>query len=616
MDPHTSGSANDWPADWLAALSDEALIEASSKAIFGRGKTYAQADVIEVMNEDPLPEPALRAQISGSELYETSVWIEDDELEGDCDCPHAAEGWFCKHQVALALVWRERLSGAAPEVDEAARKKVAASAKRGQTLRDKHQRLQDFLHAQAAADLADKLLALAERDHALMRELHHWQKLSTTQGDPAELKAIITDILAPGSRFIDYGETYAYVRRAEAVLPLLEKACQRDAASAVGLAIHALERSWRVLEQADDSDGEIGGFCVAIGEVFVAALQGAGPQAERFGKTYLQLVLEDPFGCFDTAAAEDAIGPVALANFRQTLAAQWRKAKDAALAQRASKKGRPRYEAYNLDPHDWNLAQLERLHLAQLERAGEIETAISVLKEDLSDDDAHTRLIRLLDKHGRHREAFAAAEAANKAFPGQWRLEEILLDFYRRDGWSREAFALLQQRFARQPDVRGYQAVLAAGTLAGEEPSRLRQTLMEDLAAREQAALKQPRGLRYANAASETGPYVSLRAEILVSEKRWLEACTLVQPPALCEAGVLRKIALHLPASHTDEAVTLLRRVFDYYMRTASSPYREPLELVREIIARLEEAPRRVWLENLRATYKAKRNFIRDLPLE
>ncbi len=49
-------------------------------------------------------------------------------------------------------------------------------------------------------------------------------------------------------------------------------------------------------------------------------------------------------------------------------------------------------------------------------------------------------------------------------------------------------------------------------------------------------------------------------------------------------------------------------------MRRASSPYRDELAMVDEIGRRMDPARRTVWLAQLRTEFKAKRNFIRDLP--
>jgi hypothetical protein len=84
------------------------------------------------------------------------------------------------------------------------------------------------------------------------------------------------------------------------------------------------------------------------------------------------------------------------------------------------------------------------------------------------------------------------------------------------------------------------------------------------------------------------------------------EACALVQPPAVCRDGVLSKIARHLPSEQGDQALSLLLRVFNSAMRRSSSPYRDELARVEDIGRRTDPA--------LRTQFKAKWNFVRDLP--
>ena len=85
-------------------------------------------------------------------------------------------------------------------------------------------------------------------------------------------------------------------------------------------------RSWAVLEQGDDSNGDISGVCEAIGAEWVASIQGAGAQPATFADTYLKVMLDDPFGAFDSAAVEAAIGMPALSRYRKLLATEWEKA--------------------------------------------------------------------------------------------------------------------------------------------------------------------------------------------------------------------------------------------------------------------------------------------------
>ena len=61
-------------------------------------------------------------------------------------------------------------------------------------------------------------------------------------------------------------------------------------------------------------------------------------------------------------------------------------------------------------------------------------------------------------------------------------------------------------------------------------------------------------------------------------------------------------------------ALSLWLRVFSSAMRRASSPYRDELAMVDEIGRRMDPVRRTAWLAQLRTEFKAKPNFIRDLP--
>ena len=117
-------------SSWLPLLSDAALRQLSGPAVFARGQTYAASGAIETL-EDAEPAPgeqvALAAVVQGTQPYQVRVWIdEENDLDGECDCPHAQDGNFCKHLVALCLAWRGDLGGEAPAPDVQAARKVAA----------------------------------------------------------------------------------------------------------------------------------------------------------------------------------------------------------------------------------------------------------------------------------------------------------------------------------------------------------------------------------------------------------------------------------------------------------------------------------------------------------
>ena len=627
MSQTTETETAGWPQAWALALGDASLEDASSEAIFGRGKAYARSGAVDVLDEDPMPEPAIRAQVTGSEVYATEVWIEDDAIAGSCDCPHAQDGWFCKHQVAVALVWRERLASAPGSKSLTASAGTLPAAKRPRTKKDRHQALRDFLCGQDPATLADKLLDLANRDHDTSRALYQWQKLSEAKGKTVDLKPLVEEVLSPGRGFISWNEAFSYAQRAEAAVPLLQRARETSPATAVAICVDALRQVWKVLEQADDSNGEIGEVCEAIGNELMQAVRGAAPLPASFGDTYLQLQLDEPFGCFDAEAVEAGMGKAALTRYRQVLADRWSSAKQAVQALRAAhaakvaaRKGRPlAYESFN--EREMRLSTIEPLHLAQLKQMGAYEDVLAILREDLSRAYGHSQVVAFLESIGRFDEAFEQARCGHDAFPDDRRLQDDLLRCFEREGLTREVLMLRRSQFDQQPSLAAYQHVIRAGQAAGEDADALRQDLLEALQLREQETLEGRLAGQSFQSTAWQRPRpgvavrdVSLRAEILGYEGHWVEACMLVQPPAACRETVLRSIAAHLPADHDEHAVQLLQRVFEAVMAGSSSPYREALGLVKEVGRRMYPARRAAWLDQLRTQYKAKRNFVRDLP--
>jgi hypothetical protein len=199
---------------------------------------------------------------------------------------------------------------------------------------EERHRLEAFLHGLPASVLAEKLMQMADSDFAIARELQCWRRSSEVACDPAELEDIVARMLAPGRHYIKLGEGREYVRRGEAVLPLLRQTCARDAQVAVTLGFHALRCAWELSQQADDSGDEFGELCRAIGAEWLTCLHAAGAQPAAFGESYLQLVLDDPDGSFDTDEAGEAMGEAARQSLRQALQRRWRAGRKRGLAAR------------------------------------------------------------------------------------------------------------------------------------------------------------------------------------------------------------------------------------------------------------------------------------------
>ena len=313
-------------SSWLPLLSDAALRQLSGPAVFARGQTYAASGAIETL-EDAEPAPgeqvALAAVVQGTQPYQVRVWIdEENDLDGECDCPHAQDGNFCKHLVALCLAWRGDLGGEAPAPDAQAARKVAAVAKRARTQASNRDALHAFVRAQPAQALAERLWAWAGYDRALMADLKAWQAEHSAGNDTKALRGAIGDLLRQRSGYLDWHEMPTYMRRAGRVLPLLQPWLQRDPAELRALCEHALRCLYKVAEHADDSNGELGGLMQDLIALLTQALHAAPPPA-AWVERWFTLMAEDPWGLWDEKAILAAAGPAVLARYTERVREEW-----------------------------------------------------------------------------------------------------------------------------------------------------------------------------------------------------------------------------------------------------------------------------------------------------
>ena len=590
-------------SSWLPLLSDAALRQLSGPAVFARGQTYAASGAIETL-EDAEPAPgeqvALAAVVQGTQPYQVRVWIdEENDLDGECDCPHAQDGNFCKHLVALCLAWRGDLGGEAPAPDVQAARKVAAVAKRARTQASNRDALHAFVRAQPAQALAERLWAWAGYDRALMADLKAWQAEHSAGNDTKALRGAIGDLLRQRSGYLDWHEMPTYMRRAGRVLPLLQPWLQRDPAELRALCEHALRCLYKVAEHADDSNGELGGLMQDLIALLTQALHAAPPPA-AWVERWFTLMAEDPWGLWDEKAILAAAGPAVLARYTERVREEWDR----------WQRSHPATGRY-----DYQRSQLRGRYLASIAAQGDPRALRDAMAASAADPGEFHDLVALCEGQGWYREAFQWAQAAAKRHPQDWRSEDDLLRCYERDGWDEEALAIWRRRLAANasPDV--YQSALKAAERAGRDRAAYRAELFAWAEQREAEALQARRKNPYGQQADPMERDVSLRTAWLLADRDLEAALALVQQSGVrCAAATLETLARKLPRRHHADAAQLLQRVFAQAMESATSPYAKPLELVREILERLPSAQQAAWLAELRTRYKPKRNFIAGLP--
>ena len=609
--------SNGIPPEWLAELADASLRERAGATVFVRGLGYADDGLVELVQDGGTH---ARFDAFGSERYQVGLSFEAAGLNSDCSCPHAADGFFCKHQVAAAIAWRRSLADAGPEADAppAATPVQQRIAKAMQTRRASEQALQQFLAQQPAEQLAARLWAQAQADRNLMAELKAWAAVTASADDPAALRQAVDALLKVSARqMLDTPDVKGWVSRALKAAELLRQALPRHATEVRLLAEKALRQAVSVEERAFDDPGEVDFACEAMFAVMLEALRAAPPPA-----TWAEHVLQRMQGLggvlWQRPALIEAAGAGVARAFSRCLAERWQQAHAACAGDDEDADPKGRFEAGPWN-RDSERGRLRQWMITDLQRQGDPLAVFEFMRRSARGPAEHVALIRWCNDNGRQREGLQLAQAACKRFPRDARLDDLLLAAYERDGWDDEVLAIRLRRLDAQPSPDAYGPLLVAARAARADVEQIRRQAhartkaWEDAAWQRQSSLAQ-RFLRSRPGWAEQGPDVSWRAGLHVLDGDLDAALKAVHPPHRCDVRVLEALADRLPAERDDEAFALLQRCFEHAMAGAKSPYAEPLRLVARAMLRLNSQQAKAFVLSLGQAHRAKRNFIAGLP--
>lgn len=596
----------------LALLSDSALCNCAGSTVFQRGQSYAIDDAVQDVEWAPSKEGAgidASATVAGTHAYSTELWmsldeamVEDDALDGDCDCPHSQDGNFCKHLVALALTLRGMLGGDAQPHNPESQKKVVTAAKRANTQATNRDKLQTFVQTQSASVLAERLWQWAQADRGLMANLKSWAAQTQAGNDPKAMKAVISGMLKD-TGFIDWRAASDYARRAENVLPLLEQAQSKDPVQALALCEFALKLLYAAAEQTDDSDGLVGDLMQEVQDLLIGCVQAAAPPASWL-VNWFQLMETDPIGNWDEQALLKVAGPALQQAYSRKVAADWLACQSGTTA-----------SSTHAGVHrcDYPRYKVRRRYLDDLQRREEPVVVMEAMHSSAQSAREHSELVVYCEAVNKFREALQFAQAASNLFPADAHLEDDLLRCFERDGWDVEALVIRRRQLEKSPTPERFLATLQAAKAAGKDVASYRDGLYRWAEERERQAPSEHDFTRHTTNMRVPARDVGLRVQWLLAEGQLDKALMLVQPPHVCRPGLLESIARQLPKAQHAAAVPLLLRSFAAQMLGASSPYSHVLTLVRDACKRMPAIERSQWLARLRQEYKAKRNFIKGL---
>lgn len=569
-------------SDWITPAS---LREAAGDTVFGRGEAYFRGGAVSRLNDTG---SRLTARVHGTETYEVELWTEGDELEYDCTCPHAAEGFFCKHCVAAGLAFlagREE-SGGPPDLPA-----------------DPQALIRNFLLLQTPETLADWLLDAARGDEALYRTL----LLKAERAGGAEAVDMARsfrreiDSATNVRGFVEYGEAGSFADELHQLVDALGELLESEtAAILVDLAEHAIERVEMALESVDDSNGEVGGVLARLAEMHLQACEMARPDPVALAERLFRYETTAPFDTFSNSIRTywDVLGPAGQQRFRE-------------LAEEAWRGVNPRSEGSSYDSRRWHITQIMET-LAEL--AGDVEALVAIKSRDLSLPYYYLAIAEIYRKASKPEQALDWAERGMAAFPDRPdnRLRDFLAAEYLERGRRDEALQLVWIQFAEQPNLDHYRKLHGMAERLGIWPAQRDRALAE----LDAATLRQANTLTAWKTKPST-PDRSERVRIALWEDD-LEAAWQAMQLGTCQRDVPLTLAGRLEADRPADAVELYRRVIPAIVgETSNRAYERAIGLIRKVGGLMRRLGRDgefgEYMAELRVNYKPKRNFIKLL---
>lgn len=557
-------------------ISPAALEKLAGPAAFQRGKAYFSAGAVQRLR---VTENQITATVQGTHPYQVELRSDAAaRLVCRCTCPHAADGYFCKHGVALGLAWL-----------------AEKSAPPGKKKSDPWQGIEAYLGAQTPQTLIALLLEVAQRDDRLYQSL---RLKAQKAGAGANVAPIFRQAIADATHirdFLDWEDTRDFTDTLEQLADSLVELLKPDtAATLIELAEYAIEQIEESLEQVDDSDGEAGDVVVRLGELHLQACRMARPDPVALAERLFELPFTLAFGLcsFDPLTYREVLGAQGLRRYRELAEAEWARLKPQ-------------------DPYSSRRLMLERMLEQLAEASGDLDELVAIKSRDLSSAYRYLDIAQVWHNAGQPEKALEWAERGLKAFPEKTdnRLRDFLVAAYLPLKRHDEALQLTWLQFEERPSLAHYQKLHdVAGQIGVWPAQRARALGVLVQAIARQAATGSPRQPQASR------PDYSLWVEIALWEGD-LDAAWQATHAGECRQTLLIELAGKLEASRPHDAISLYRRVVPSIIeRTNQAAYEEGIVLIRKIgslmKAQSQQAAFADYLAQLGTQFKRKRNFM------
>ncbi len=547
------------------------------------------------------------ASVQGELLYRVRLSRRDGRLHGECSCPVGIEGLFCKHCVAVGLACAE--DEVSPASDDSG---TDATANRPTPTDDpalsEMNRIRQYLSGRDSAWLVEKLMAAAENDLALLRQLGMEAAQSGDAVDMRAMKRAITDATRTHG-FVNYRESPDFARGMHAIVDSIAGLLAQDRTDEViELTEHTLRRAERALMHMDDSAGYMSPIMDDLQNLHHAACLRAGPDPVKLARRLFKWELDTDWDTFYGAAETyaDVLGGAGLAEYRRLAEVQWHEMPQLEPGQEGAAYEHPRF-------------RLTAIMEALARVSGDVETLAAVMSRDLSSPYQYLEIAEAYKKAGMAEKALAWAERGVETFPQSRddRVRDFLALEYSRLGRHHDALAIVWQTFLCSPDIPSYERLKAHADQVGEWP-HWRGKAVDHLESLRDARASRPR-LATSGVRPPAFPMPAYNSQLVGFylwekdiEAAWAEACEHG-----CPRWQWLDLAQVRETTHPEDSLPIYQAEVLNLVRATGGSYEEPFEFVKRIRALLSRMGRedsfQAYVAELRAEFGRKRNFTRLL---
>lgn len=547
---------------------------------FERGYDYCQIGLVSSVKEY---KGVISAKVQGQQTYTVRLHTEvDDDFDYSCTCPMGDEGEFCKHCVAVALTWIHRNE-----------KKKNAKNSYEVTLKD----IENYLNTLNKTTLVDMLMQQTQENDMLCKKLG-FQAAQAVSGEFNETawKQMIQNAFEIDG-FINYREMYQYMENVSDVVDSLDDLLEKGSAMPViSLAEYALHQAEEAMDSIDDSDGEMGDVMEDLQEIHFRACEKAKPDQEELAARLFNMELNSEWDIFYEAAKTYAsvLGEAGLGVYRRLADKKWEEMDRAHSKMRRSESN----IASNLVHIKETLAEL----------SGDVEELVNIKKHNLSHAYHYLEIAEIYKEAGKKDKALEWAETGIKAFPQRTdsRLREFLANEYHRRKRPEEALILIWENFKDNLCLERYQKLKLQAEKTAQWPLWREKAIAligNDIATKNRR--DNPWGFP---------PRHSLLVEIFLWEKN-TEAAWQEAKDGDCSKQLWMRLAALREEDYPLDAVDVYKKIIEPTVKqTNNNAYEEAFKLIKKIQAILHRLDKdrafADYLTELRAKYKAKRNFI------